>query len=307
MTNSQDIVTLQNELLQHVPYNNPLFQCYATNAFFPSNNNYYITEHWHDDLEFIYINNGQLEFSVNGNTFILNENEGVLVNSKRIHSNHTIDNKSCGFYCAIMHPDLVCSNKYIEQKFLKPLSSLNSFDYLILRKDDWTKDIIDELTNLFEKANPKTIELEILEASYRICRILFNNMEFVETPNIQTDHYITNFKSMILFIQDNYMNKISLDAISYAGNVGKTLCAKIFKKYTSKTPGDYLIYYRIQKSIELLTTTSLSTTEISFSTGFSSASHFTKTFRTLMGYTPLQYRNNPRNNFEEYCLIPEKK
>ena len=103
------------------------------------------------------------------------------------------------------------------------------------------------------------------------------------------------------------MNKISLDEISYAGNVGKTLCAKIFKKYTSKTPGDYLIYYRIQKSIELLTTTSLSTTEISFSTGFSSASHFTKTFRTLMGYTPLQYRNNPRNNFEKYCLIPEKK
>ena len=65
-------------------------------------------------------------------------------------------------------------------------------------------------------------------------------MEFVETPNIQTDHYITNFKSMILFIQDNYMNKISLDEISYAGNVGKTLCAKIFKKYTKMSPSAYV-------------------------------------------------------------------
>ena len=100
------------------------------------------------------------------------------------------------------------------------------------------------------------------------------------------------------------MEKISLEDIARAGNVGKTLCAKLFKKYVSKTPGEYLIFYRIQKSIELLTDTNMSTTEISYATGFSSASHYTKTFRELMGCTPLKYRKeNPKYEYE-YCLIP---
>jgi AraC-like DNA-binding protein len=102
------------------------------------------------------------------------------------------------------------------------------------------------------------------------------------------------------------MEKISLEEIAAAGNVGKTLCAKLFKKYTSKTPGEYLIYYRIQKSIELLTKTDLNTTEISYATGFSSASHFTKTFREMMGCTPSKFRNDNSNFAYDYCLIPQK-
>lgn len=102
------------------------------------------------------------------------------------------------------------------------------------------------------------------------------------------------------------MEKISLEEIAAAGNVGKTLCAKLFKKYVSMTPGDYLIYYRIQKSIELLTKTDLSTTEISYATGFSSASHYTKTFHEMMGCTPLRFRKDNFNYEYNYCLIPQR-
>lgn len=126
------------------------------------------------------------------------------------------------------------------------------------------------------------------------------NPPAVEAPffNVET------FKTMMIFIQEHYMEKISLEDIAKAGNVGKTLCAKLFKKYVSKTPGEYLIFYRIQKSIELLTDTNMSTTEISYAAGFSSASHYTRTFRKLMGCTPLKYRKgNPKYEYE-YCLIP---
>ena len=126
------------------------------------------------------------------------------------------------------------------------------------------------------------------------------NPPVAEVPSIN----VGTFKTMMIFIQEHYMEKISLEDIAKAGNVGKTLCAKLFKKYVSKTPGEYLIFYRIQKSIELLTDTNMSTTEISYATGFSSASHYTKTFRELMGCTPLKYRKgNPKYEYE-YCLIP---
>lgn len=55
------------------------------------------------------------------------------------------------------------------------------------------------------------------------------------------------FKSMLLYIQEHYHEKVSLEEIADVGSVGKTLCAKLFRTYTSKTPGEYLIHYRIQK------------------------------------------------------------
>ena len=301
-----DIIITRSDGSQVVEYNNPLFECFAVKPYYTANNTYHVTEHWHEDLEFIYIIAGELNYNVNGESIILHTGEGIFVNSKRIHSNHSIPGKTCAFYCSITHPSLLCSSKYIEQTYMAPLLGPNSFDYLLLNRNDWTHIIIEELERLFEDCDPKTVELDILEACFRIWINIYKHVEIPPITAEPASLKISTFKSMMLFIQDHYMEKISLEEIAAAGNVGKTLCAKLFKKYASKTPGEYLIYYRIQKSIELLTKTDLSTTEISYATGFSSASHFTKTFREMMGCTPSKFRNDNSNFAYDYCLIPQK-
>ena len=300
----QDVIAKRHDGSQVVQYNNPFFPCFAANPYFPADKTFYATEHWHEDLEYLYVLDGELEYSVNGENIILHSGEGILVNSKRIHSNRSVPGVHCAFYCAITHPSLLCPSKYMEQTYLNPLIGSHSFDYLLLKNDDWTVFIIEELKRLFNYQDPKTVELEIFEASVRICKIIYKHMQ-INSPTTEAPSFnVGTFKTMMIFIQDHYMEKISLEDIARAGNVGKTLCAKLFKKYVSKTPGEYLIFYRIQKSIELLTDTNMSTTEISYATGFSSASHYTKTFRELMGCTPLKYRKgNPKYEYE-YCLIP---
>ena len=304
MIESKDIIAKRHDGSQVVEYNNPFFPCFASNPYFAADKTFYATEHWHEDLEYLYVLDGELEYSVNGENIILHSGEGILVNSKRIHSNRSVPGVHCAFYCAITHPSLLCPSKYMEQTYLNPLIDSHSFDYLLLKNDDWTVSIIEELKRLFDYRDPKTVELEIFEASVRICKIIYKHMQ-INSPTTEAPSFnVGTFKTMMIFIQDHYMEKISLVDIARAGNVGKTLCAKLFKKYVSKTPGEYLIFYRIQKSIELLTDTNMSTTEISYATGFSSASHYTKTFRELMGCTPLKYRKgNPKYEYE-YCLIP---
>ncbi len=254
----------------------------------------------------MYIIDGELEYSVNGKTIILHAGEGIFVNSRRIHSNRSIPGKSCAYYCSITHPSLLCSSRYIEQTYLTPLLGPNSFDYLLLNRNDWTHIIIDELERLFEDSDPKIVELDILEACYRVWKAIYNHIEIPPVTVETAPSKIGTFKSMMLFIQDHYMEKISLEEIAAAGNVGKTLCSKLFKKYASKTPGEYLIYYRIQKSIELLKKTELSITEISYATGFSSASHYTKAFHEMMGCTSLKFRSDNSSHTYDYCLIPQK-
>ena len=97
--------------------------------------------------------------------------------------------------------------------------------------------------------------------------------------------------------------KVSLEEIADVGSVGKTLCTKLFRTYTSKTPGEYLIHYRIQKSLDLLTYTRDSITDIAYAVGFSSASHYTRTFRDIMGCTPLKYRTNTVEDTASYHLV----
>jgi AraC-like DNA-binding protein/quercetin dioxygenase-like cupin family protein len=310
ITNTSDIITTRSDRSQIVEYNNPLFECFAIQTFHPANKTHHVTEHWHEDLEILFIIDGELAYNVNGKSIILHSGEGICVNSRRIHSNHSIPGKSCAYYCSITHPSLLASSKYIEQTYLTPLLGPNSFDYLLLRRNDWTSVIIEELERLFEGSDPKTIELDILESCFRIWKAIYTH---VDVPSISAEpaaFKIGTFKSMMLFIQDHYMEKISLEEIAAAGNVGKTLCTKLFKKYVTKTPVEYLIYYRIQKSIELLTKTDLTTTEISYATGFSSASHYTKTFHEMVGCTPSKFRNDNTNKNSDYIydyrLIPPK-
>lgn len=303
MIKDNDFFTKRNDHSQIIEYNNPQFECFSSSAYFSANQHYFVPDHWHEDLEYLYVVEGELEYHVNGQNIIIHAGEGILVNSKRIHSNRSLPGKSCAFYCAIVHPCLLCSTRYIQQTYLFPVISPNSFDYLLLSSGDWTKQIIDELVRMFESPDIKNIELEILESFIRMFKILYAHLEKTVLPSPVSAARIGTFKSMLLYIQEHYHEKVSLEEIADVGSVGKTLCTKLFRTYTSKTPGEYLIHYRIQKSLDLLTYTRDSITDIAYAVGFSSASHYTRTFRDIMGCTPLKYRTNTVEDTASYHLV----
>lgn len=95
---------------------------------------------------------------------------------------------------------------------------------------------------------------------------------------------------MIAYIQKNFREKISLEDIAKAGNVSKTSCCKIFKKYVNQSPNAYLIEYRLRSGLELLRTTDMTVTEICFEVGFNGPSYFSESFHKAFGYSPIEFR-----------------
>ena len=108
--------------------------------------------------------------------------------------------------------------------------------------------------------------------------------------SIQKNRDLSIVKDMARFIQENYMEKISLADIAAAGAVGQSKCCKLFARFFFQSPTMYLTQHRLTKSMELLLNTDLPIIEIALSAGFSSASYYTETFRKWMGKTPTQFR-----------------
>lgn len=290
MIDQNDIITFSSDRSQIVNYNNPLFRCFSQEIYFPKDSTYHVTEHWHEDIEYLYVKEGSFECTINGTVVILHQGEGICINSKRIHSNRAIKETHCILYCAITHPVYLNASEYINEKYLSPILSPSSFDFVILKKGDWTEAILDLFVNLFEKPLSTPLELKIIETSYHILGILYQNLKPQNIHNKTISPYEDTFKTMVTYISKHYSEKIALGDIANAANIGKTLCAKIFKKYSSKTPGEYVIHYRITKSMELLANNNLSITDIAFTVGFTSASHYTEIFKKLIGCTPNQFR-----------------
>ncbi|MCR5622386.1 MAG: helix-turn-helix transcriptional regulator, partial [Treponema sp.] len=74
----------------------------------------------------------------------------------------------------------------------------------------------------------------------------------------------------------------------------KSSCNTIFKKYTSHTPNEYLIRYRLDKAMELLRTTDMPIGTISMKCGFASTSYMTEQFVKCYKMTPRDFRSSKR-------------
>lgn len=92
------------------------------------------------------------------------------------------------------------------------------------------------------------------------------------------------------YIQDNLQKNLSIQNISRGAGISKSVLYKVFHQHFQCTVSDYIKAKRVEHSLSLLTETDLSMEEVSQHIGFSSASYYSKVFKTQMGISPLQYR-----------------
>ena len=107
--------------------------------------------------------------------------------------------------------------------------------------------------------------------------------------------HIQRLREILAFIHENYDTEISLDDIAESSSLSKSECCRFFKKHMNMTIFDYILYYKIQKSLPLLVKDE-SITDTALSVGFSSASYYTQIFKRYMKCTPLQYKKSSFTN-----------
>jgi signal transduction histidine kinase/DNA-binding LacI/PurR family transcriptional regulator/AraC-like DNA-binding protein len=96
------------------------------------------------------------------------------------------------------------------------------------------------------------------------------------------------------YIEARYAEPIRREDI--AGHVAITpdYLTDCFHQELGITPIAFLNRYRIRRAREMLDSTDLTVTEVAMATGFSSVSHFTRTFHRVVGVSPRAYRRGGR-------------
>lgn len=278
---------------ERVLYDNPEYPVYVRKGLLSAFPNYTAESHWHDDVEFISVLSGQMLYNINGEIVVLREGEGVFVNARQLHFGFSNDKTECAFICVLVHPMVICSSEAIEKDYINPIIFNENIPYYHLKKtNEWENGVLCEIEYIYNAAKEKTAELKIQKAFLGIWIALCENIVTLQKTKIARNQNLNVLKNMISFIHRNYKEKLTLRKIASAGNMGKTGCCGVFKKYTNKTPIEYLTEFRLRKAIELLRDTDMTVLEISCETGFSGASYFSETFRKFYGCTPSEYKKN---------------
>lgn len=280
-----------SDLSERLRYNIPNFPLYVRKGTLHQFDRYAAACHWHPDLEFILIQDGEMEYFINGQIVQIGAGNGIFINSKRMHYGFSTDRTDCSYIVVTVHPVLLGADTLAGKAYLDDIFGLDTDNYLLLTpQSPWQRDTLLLLTQIYvEMHSGKENLLHLLSQAVSLCDCIGDHIK-------QNSSHKTNEQSWLLlsemtgYIHQHYDLKITIDDIAAAGTVCRSRCCELFKKYIGQTPNNYLIQYRISKSCEMLQETNIPICEIAIACGFQTASYFSYVFRKKTGVMPQNFR-----------------
>ncbi|MGH4122870.1 MAG: helix-turn-helix domain-containing protein [Clostridium sp.] len=210
--------------------------------------------------------------------YIFNNDISFLIESKNIpkvlgtlkekhiqekENGHSINNKK---------NDLIIWNAIYTKEIIKNGVSKSALHPLYNKFYDKIQGITD-LTEL------QALEISMVTAYFNI---LINDIEV-------TDNFMIN--KMLQYIHVNIENHSSLDKLARDLNVSVGYASDCFKKKMGVSVMKYVQKIKIDRAKNLLLSTDESILYIGILLGFYDQSHFSRTFKSIVGVSPTVYRN----------------
>lgn len=108
--------------------------------------------------------------------------------------------------------------------------------------------------------------------------------------NVRDSHTSPLIKKIVKYINEHYMEQITLKTIAEVTYFSPSYCENRFKKDMGRSIINYLIDIRIAEAKNLLSESALPLTDVSEKVGFEDYNYFARIFKKRVGYTPRQYR-----------------
>ena len=253
----------------------------------------HLPKHAHKAYEIIFVLDGELHYFVDERTYQLTPGSVICICANSLHQNVTLDQKK---YKAIM---IRYSKDFIQNHADSADNSTFFYSYyyktralkLSQEQSDGVKDLCLEL---FTEFNTRDRDYEymcyslLVQLLIRIKRIgvLGHDSSQVDYPN-----YLHMKVSRIAgYINGHYREPIALNEVAKQFHISEYYLSRNFRLVTGFSFNEYLNTTRVNMAKRLLKETNLNITRIAEEVGFNTITHFGRTFRKIVGFSPKAYR-----------------
>ncbi len=257
-----------------------------------TNIDYVYPVHWHAAIELIYVEENPFSVTVNNSEISLEE-EDILFIARG--DTHGFPNKRGHGKRVIIQFDTSAFNALGSNNIIKPLLS-NTFK-ISKTETPYHSDIKEQIKAVVDCCSQKPYGYELFLSArvYDILAIISKHvMERVKpqstVPAAKKIHGLEKLSEAFKFIEENYMNDISLADVAKVVGFSEYYFSRIFKSITEKSFSHYLNEFRIKQAEVYLTKPAMSMADIAYSSGFNSIVTFNRAFKAVKGCSPSTYR-----------------
>jgi len=246
--------------------------------------------HWHEALEFCYVQHGSVKVTTAGQSQVFEQGQGFFINSNVLTA--MTQGAGCIIDSHLFHPVFLGGHfkSVFETKYLNPVIQNRNLDLLPLRgQTQAQKQLLQHLRQLSRLQEQENMEFQTRNLLSQIWLLLLEELQNTRPQGASLKNQ-DRILTMMAFIQENYGEKLTLQDIANAGAVSSRECLRCFRAAIGLSPVEYLLDYRVQAAAKLLENTELSVSEIAMQTGWGSNAYFAKMFHRLRGKTPSAYR-----------------
>lgn len=129
---------------------------------------------------------------------------------------------------------------------------------------------------------------QLRDVRYRILRYFTEKIGQLQTQNVTNPIVLRIMK----YVVANVDRQITCAEIGEAFHINRSYVSTCFKKETGMGLIDYINLQKVIRAKQLLKFSNKSLVEITYALAFSSQAYFTKIFKSIVGMTPLEYREN---------------
>lgn len=263
--------------------------------------------HMHKKYEIYYLLEGSRKYFIDNSIYLVNAGSLVLIDADSVHKTASMGD--------IGHSRIVInfSSHFIEE-FSPELKAMDltsifktkftvlplSFKYKLMIENILFKLVeigsddveLGARASLEDMKSPTAYKKTLLKLQLSELLIIIKEYLDVLQQKEYESHQIVNNKvdKIIKYISAHYTEDLTLTSIAQQFYISPFYLSKIFKKSTNLSIVEYINSLRIRQAKELLEGTSTKIADIADMVGFSSSSHFSRTFKLVTGLAPQQYK-----------------
>ncbi len=99
-------------------------------------------------------------------------------------------------------------------------------------------------------------------------------------------------ESALVYIEQHYMEQMTLDDLIRVSGVSKYSLNRLFKKRFQMSPKRWIWIFRVAVAKQVFSCwPDLACRDVAFACGFETPAHFSRVFRAIVGETPQDYKN----------------